>query len=111
MPPQSIQLVDEWLKSKLGQILRELPDESSVYHGLHCRGFDPMRILILAVVLVIGASGAAWARCADDFKELQTRVDHERHRQPPSPQAVAAAKELNKASQNMNNMDEIDCYN
>ena len=70
-----------------------------------------MRIFLLALILAIGGSGMAQARCADEFKELQARVDRQMLQQPPLPQVAAAAKQLKKASDDMNRMDEVDCYN
>ena len=70
-----------------------------------------MRIFLLALVLAIGGSGLAQARCADEFKELQARVDRQMLQQPPQPQVAAAATQLKKASDDMNRMDEVDCYN
>ena len=70
-----------------------------------------MRIFIVAMALVIGGSGMAQARCADDLKELQARIDREKLRQPTPPPVMAAAKELQKANANMAQMDEVDCYN
>lgn len=70
-----------------------------------------MRIFFLALILAVGGSGLAQARCADEFKELQDRVARQVKQHPPPPQAEAAAKQINKAADNMNLMDEVDCYN
>ena len=70
-----------------------------------------MRIFLFALALAIGGSSFAQARCADDFKELQARVDRQMLQQPAQPQVAAAAKQLKKASDDMNSMDEVDCYN
>jgi hypothetical protein len=70
-----------------------------------------MRIFLLAFALAIGGSAAAQASCADEFKELQARVARQMTQQPPTAQAVAAKKQINKASDDMNQMDEVDCYN
>jgi hypothetical protein len=70
-----------------------------------------MRIFFFALALAISSSSVAQARCADDFKELQARIDRQMQQQPPQPQVAAAAKELKRASDDMNSMDEVDCYN
>ncbi len=69
-----------------------------------------MRILALVMVLLLGGVALAQARCADDLKELQARVDREQKRQPTA-QTAAAAKELKKVDENLKQMDEVDCYN
>ena len=70
-----------------------------------------MRIFFLVLILAIGGSGLAEARCADDFKALQDRVARQMKQQPAPAQVAAAAKQLNKAADDMNRMDEVDCYN
>jgi hypothetical protein len=70
-----------------------------------------MRIFFFALALAIGGSSVAQARCSDDFKELQARIDRQMQQQPPQPQVAAAAKQLKKASDDMDSMDEVDCYN
>jgi hypothetical protein len=70
-----------------------------------------MRIFLLAFALAIGGGAAAQASCADEFKQLQERVARQMTQHPQPAQAVAATKQLNKASENMNHMDEVDCYN
>ncbi len=69
-----------------------------------------MRLVVLALVLLVGGAGVAQARCADELGELRLRVAREQ-KQRPTPQSAAAAKELKKADENANRMDEVDCYN
>jgi hypothetical protein len=70
-----------------------------------------MRIFFLVLALAMGANATAEARCADDFKEIQGRVDRQMAQQPQPPQAIAASKQVKKANEEMARMDEIDCYN
>jgi hypothetical protein len=69
-----------------------------------------MRSVVLALILALAAGGVARANCADEFNELQARVEGAKQRQP-TPQTLAASKELQKAGVDMKQMDEVDCYN
>lgn len=69
-----------------------------------------MRVVALVMVLLFGGIELAQARCADELKELQARVDRAQKRQPTA-QTAAAAKELKNVDENLKQMDEVDCYN
>lgn len=63
----------------------------------------------VALTLLV-AAGAAHARCADDLKDLQTRIARAQKSKPTPPQAYAAAKILQKFNDSQSS-DEVDCYN
>lgn len=69
-----------------------------------------MRPLIPALVLLVAGSGALQAKCADDVKELRARVEH-RQKVRPTPQGLAALKELEQADADLKHLAELDCYN
>lgn len=69
-----------------------------------------MRITVLAVVLLVGGTGLAQARCADEVQDLRNRVDLQTKRHATT-QTVAATKELQKADEAVKNKAEVDCYN
>lgn len=67
------------------------------------------RCLLAALVALLALSQVAEARCADDLKAVQARVDRAQ-KQKPTPQSAAAAKILNRYNQS-DTADEVDCYN
>ncbi len=69
-----------------------------------------MRVVAVAMVLLIGGAGFAQASCADDLTDLRAKVEREQ-KQKPTAQTAAAMKELKRADENANVMDEVDCYN
>jgi len=69
-----------------------------------------MRLVILVLVLLLGGTGFAAARCADELNELTAKVERQQKRNPTA-QSAAAAKELHRASRDARDMDEIECYN
>jgi hypothetical protein len=62
-----------------------------------------------ALVVLAALSGVAEARCANELKALQARVDRAQ-KQKPTPQSAAAAKILHRLSQSAT-ADEVACYN
>lgn len=66
------------------------------------------RRLLAALVVLLALSGVAEARCADDLKALQARVDRAQ-KQKPTPQSAAAAKILQRFNQSTTT-DEVACY-
>jgi hypothetical protein len=69
-----------------------------------------MRSLVWVVALLVAATGVAQARCADDLKEFQTRLERTA-KAKPTPQTAAAAKELKRYGNDAKQSDEVDCYN
>lgn len=69
-----------------------------------------MRGAGLVLALLIASAGSAAAACADDVAALNTRVPH-LQKTAPSPQTVAAQKELAKLNKDLPRMDEFQCMN
>jgi len=69
-----------------------------------------MRLVIAVLVLSLTAANVAWASCADDDKDMHARID-EKVKFHPTPQLLAAQKELNKADESLKQHAELDCYN
>jgi hypothetical protein len=64
---------------------------------------------IIALAILVAAAGAAEARCADDLKALQARVDRAQ-KVNPSAQSAAAAKILQQLNDSPT-ADEVQCDN
>jgi hypothetical protein len=64
----------------------------------------------VAFLMLLLAQTSAQASCADDLAALQMRVDRAMRTKPPSPNAGAAAKLLQKFNAS-DTQDEVDCYN
>jgi hypothetical protein len=71
-----------------------------------------MRVASLALLVLIASAAAAQARCADDMKRVGQKVERTQ-KTNPSPQTVAAAKELKRYDERAmsGDADEVDCYN
>ena len=69
-----------------------------------------MRLVIAAIILSLSGASFAQASCADDAKEMHARID-EKVKLHPTPQLIAAKKELNKVDEAVKDHAEVDCYN
>jgi hypothetical protein len=70
-----------------------------------------MRVASLALLVLIASAADAQARCADDMKRVGQKVERTQ-KTNPSPQTVAAAKELKRYDERAmsGDADEVDCY-
>ena len=69
-----------------------------------------MRLVIAVALLSLSAANFAQASCADDAKDMHARID-EKVKFHPTPQLLAAQKELNKVDESLKQHAELECYN
>jgi low affinity Fe/Cu permease len=69
-----------------------------------------MRLVIAAAMLSLLGANVAQASCADDAKDMHARID-EKVKLHPTPQLLAAKKQLDKVDESLKQHAELDCYN